>query len=529
MTRQLPIKEGKETPPRNIKSALLPLIAAFLLGFLSTFAMSPWDFPPVLFVTFSGLYLLLSRGSKTRPSFFCAFAFGFGYFLFGLLWIANALLVEGNEYAWAYPLAVAVLPAILAFFPALALTFWRKFYSPEKLSGFLGFAALLGLSEWLRGHIFTGFPWNLYGYTWIGFLPVAQIAAIADAYLLTFLTIVWCAAPGFLLWYKAGRLAKAVTALTIVATFLMSALYGGGKLQIETGSRQDISIVLVQPNIPQSEKWEPELFAAHFNKHLDLTESQGRSAGPDVKTTYVIWPETAIPLAFTHHPDAASMIAQSLSYFPEKTYLLAGAITRPDKKSGQQAPYYNSLVIYNQKGKLLDKYDKFHLVPFGEYIPYEETLNLTPITGFGGFGKGSGPKTLSVEPDFFFSPLVCYEIIFPGEVTENNGEHEKPGAIINVTNDGWYGISAGPYQHLTQARFRAIEEGIPVIRVANTGFSGVIDGHGKLLEITDLYAEDARRMYLPKNTRTKKTILYLSIIVLFATLTLSALCKRMKQ
>lgn len=508
---------GQKTP-HLLDRPLPALCMAFVLGAASTLAMAPYEIAPVLFITLGGLYALLSRRESRRSIFACAWAFGFGYFVFGLSWIGNALLVDGNEYAWAYPLAIAALPSVLAFFSAVLLTIWRRSFDPLTLSGYLGFAACLGLSEWLRGNIFTGFPWNLFGYAWAGFLPIAQVAALADVYLLTLLTILWSAAFGFIPLYKATQRKKIITALTIASSFAAAMLYGYSKLGIEIGTRDDIDIVLVQPNIPQSEKWLPELFSRHFNTHLDLTESQGLTAGEGIKSTYVIWPETAIPLAFTHHPDAAEMIAQTLSYFPEQTFLLAGAVARPDKDAGQTDSYYNSLVTYDKAGKIVSKFDKFHLVPFGEYIPYEDELGLTPITGLGGFGSGPGPKTLSVEPAFSFSPLVCYEIIFPRAVTDESVGAKRPDALINVTNDGWYGISAGPFQHLAQARFRAIEEGIPVIRAANTGFSAVIDPHGRILYRSELYKEEAVRHALPMSIKTKKSMTYLSMVVLLVTL-----------
>lgn len=526
----VPRPPGTGAKISNILARPLPAtLAAFLLGAVSACAMAPYEIAAVLILTLSGLYILLHHTQSRLATFASAWGFGFGYFLFSLSWIANALLVEGNEYAWAWPLALLVLPVMLAFFPALSLYIWRKFYRPETLSGFVGFSACLGLGEWLRGHIFTGFPWNLFGYTWAGFLPIAQVASLSDVYLLTLLTIFWSAAPGFIAIYGAPKMKKIAVVLIVASSFGAAFLYGQARLGKSSEMRNDISFVLVQPDIAQSEKWEPGQFAKHFNKHLDLTESQGRTAGQSVQTTYVIWPETAIPLAFTHHPDAAAMIAQALSYYPESAYLLAGAVSRSSSESGQKDDYYNSLVAYDKTGAVVAKFDKFHLVPFGEYIPYEDELGLTPITGFGGFGSGPGPKTMSVAPGFSFSPLVCYEIIFPRAVTDEAPGAQRPDAIINVTNDGWYGVSAGPHQHLAQARFRAIEEGIPVIRAANTGFSAVIDPYGRMLHRSNLYNEEAIRAALPKALEIKKSMLYLSMSILLVTLFASLAGRKLEK
>lgn len=487
----------------------------FVLGALSVLAMAPYEYPIVLFLTLSSLYALLSASAQGKWTFICGWCFGFGYFLFGLSWIGNALLVDGNEYAWAYPLALTVLPALLSFFPAFALYFWRKVFHPDTLSGFLGFTAFLSLFEWLRGNIFTGFPWNLYGYTWAGFLPVAQIASLSDVYLLTAITILWSSSVGFLFLYKAGAKKKGAIAGVLILTFILSCAYGFQRLQTPATFRDDISLVLVQPDINQAEKWTADLLPQHFNTHLDLTETEGLTAPKTVKTTYVIWPETAIPLPFTEHPDAKSMIAQTLQYYPETTFLLSGAVTRNPEGKG----YHNSLVAYDRNGEIVRTFNKFHLVPFGEYMPLEKILHLSPVVGFSGFKSGPGPQTLSLEDGFAFSPLVCYEIIFPGNVTAKEGP--RPDAIINVTNDSWYGISAGPYQHFAQARFRAIEESIPVIRVANSGFTGVIDPLGRIIKSTNLYEKKTLRSPLPRSESKKKFPSYLSISIILLSLIIS--------
>jgi apolipoprotein N-acyltransferase len=507
--------EGHKKKSDKIVSAAI----AFALGSLSVLAMAPYEWPIVLLFTLSGLYVLLSSGSEGKAAFLYGWSFGFGYFVFGLSWIGNALLVEGNEYAWAYPLALTVLPALLGFFPAFAVYLWRKLYDPFTLPGFLGFTASLSLFEWLRGNILTGFPWNLFGYTWAGFLPVAQIASFSDVYCLTALTILWASAAGFLFIYKAGTAKKMSVAGVLILTFVASLLFGVNRLKTPPIDRDDISFVLVQPNISQSEKWTADLLPQHFNTHLDLTESEGLTAPKSVKTTYVIWPETAIPLPFTAHPDAKSMIAQALQYYPETAFLLSGAVTRSLDEKG----YHNSLVTYNRDGEIVQTFNKFHLVPFGEYMPLQEILPLSPVVGFSGFKSGPGPQTVSVSEGFSFSPLVCYEIIFPGHVTAK--DEPRPDAIINVTNDSWYGISAGPYQHFAQARFRAIEEGIPVIRVANSGFSGVIDPHGKIISRTELYEKKTLRINLPQSLKKKNYISYLSIGMILLTLIISYFLK----
>ncbi|MCB1682530.1 MAG: apolipoprotein N-acyltransferase [Alphaproteobacteria bacterium] len=503
----------------------IPLTAGlcFLLGSISVLAMAPYDYSAVLFLSLSLLYGLLAKSPSGIRMVFYGWSFGFGYFLFGLYWIGNALLVEGNEYAWAYPLALTGLPALLSFFPACGFYIWRLLFKPRALCGFLGWGATLGLTEWLRGNIFTGFPWNLFGYTWEGLLPIAQIVSFSDVYLLTALTVLWASAIGFLYVYQAPRLHKTLVASVLILAFIGAYIFGELRLARQIELRDDISFVLVQPDIDQAEKWTADLMPRHFNTHLDLTETEGLTAPKSVKTTYVIWPETAIPLPFTEHPDAKKMIAQTLQYYPEQAFLLSGAVTKNKNGPG----YFNSLVAYNRDGEIVETFNKFHLVPFGEYMPMESILHLSPIVGFSGFNKGPGPRTLSVAQGFSFSPLVCYEIIFPGYVTDRQGS--PPDAIINVTNDSWYGISPGPYQHFAQARFRAIEEGIPVIRVANTGFSGVIDPYGKVLFKSELYKKTTRRIEIPRSLNKKNFPSYLSISIILLTFIISYFSKNLHR
>ena len=331
-------------------------------------------------------------------------------------------------------------------------------------------------SEWLRGHIFTGFPWNLYGYGWAHTLPMAQLAAIGGIYWLSLVTVLWAALPGFLAIWPQQKIRKAVLLALLVATMGGAWLYGSYRLKTHpTDISNDAIVRLVQPNIRQEDKWNPHKRGENLEKLLTLSVA-GRENS--LLPTIIVWPETAISDYLLIDDTARAAIRAVLSGYEKPVILLAGTM-RHERGPTDGMKYFNSLVAYDSRLQPVAIYNKSHLVPFGEYIPLQKYIPLEPVVKFSGFEKGGGPQTLRI-PGFnlSFSPLVCYEIIFPGAVT---GGEDRPDVIVNVTNDAWYGDSSGPRQHFIQAQFRAIEEGIPVIRAANTGISGIIDPAGRII------------------------------------------------
>ena len=446
------------------------LIVLFCLGGFSALAMAPANFWPALFVGLSGFYILFSKTETPLKAAVTGFVFSFSYFLFSLSWMGNALLVEGNPYWWAWPLAVCGLPVILALFTAVGCYVHKYFSSGQNaVFSYAAFVFLLALCDYARGHLFTGFPWNLYGYTWIDVLPIAQIAALHDIYLLNFLTILWAAAPGFLLIAHYQNKIKAVLAVILSASFIFG--YGFGIYRIHKAPvkyHADYEAVIVQPNIKQHEKWNSDKRIENFQTHIDLSRYNPDKNAHDMTAYYIIWPETALAPDLLKTSWAISQIRDVLNSYPAKAYLITGAL-RYDPNTDT---YFNSILTFDQSAKIIHTYNKSHLVPFGEYMPFENIFDIAPLVGFTGFEKGMGPEMLSMPEGITFSPLVCYEIIFPGKAYDNN--LSSPDMIINVTNDAWYGDSAGPYQHLVQSKFRAIETGLPVLRSANTGISVLI-------------------------------------------------------
>lgn len=448
--------------------------ASGLSGALSAFAMAPYHVWGLLLVGLGVLFVIQNKVSKPYQAFITCWLFGFFYFLFSLSWIGNALLVDGNPYKWAWPLAVSGLPFILSFFPALAGYIAKKLFSYSPAHHFIGFVILLSLFEWLRGHVFTGFPWNLYGYAWGNMLEMLQILHFSDAYFLTALTIFWGASLGFIYIEWANR--KNVLLVALITTFSLLSVYAYGYNRLntsETRFNNNITVRLVQPNIDQAAKWEREKMTGHFENMVELSMADGS----ENQTTFIIWPETATNYLFLENEFSLSQIRDALSTYSNDAYLITGAFLRDD--DGLPS---NSLIVLDKNGEIITRYNKSHLVPFGEYIPFQQYIPLKSVTGFSGFKQGEGRETMQIE-DFSFSPLICYEILFPGNVINYS---KSPDAIINVTNDGWYGDSAGPHQHLLKARFRAIEEGIPVIRSANTGISAIIDPYGRYMKHLNL-------------------------------------------
>jgi apolipoprotein N-acyltransferase len=425
-----------------------------------------------------------------------AWWFGFGYFFCGLYWIGEAFLVEADKFGWALPFAVTLMPAGLALFwagaAAAARAFWR-----QGIARVLILAVALAAAEWLRGHIFTGFPWNVLGYSLTYPLLMMQAASLLGIYGLTLWAAVIFPAPlvlaadaepdGFL--EAAGKgMAIAAVPLALLAAYGAYRL-AGPPLPVVDGVR----LRIVQPSVPQKEKWRPEKQGEIFRNHLDLSREDETGRRDDLKgITHVIWPEAAMPFLPLEHAEAQSAIGDLL---PDGTFLIAGALRRERLPDGERTPggapfrAYNSLMVFDASGALASSYDKIHLVPFGEYLPFQGTMEAIGLEQLsrmrGGFSDGATPRPVltvggGLPP---MGALICYEAIFPGEIVEGA---ERPGLLVNVTNDGWFGSTTGPQQHFHQARVRAVEEGLPLVRAANNGVSAIIDADGRVLKRLEL-------------------------------------------
>lgn len=499
-------------------------LCAFLAGALSVLALPPVHVLPILFLTFPILIWLLdgleragvqrTRYELVRAAAAIGWWFGFGYFLLGLYWIGFAFMVDADKFAFLMPFAVVVLPAGLALFIGAATGLARLFW-PRGFARVVVFAILWTVMEWLRGHILTGFPWNLIGESFTASISLMQWGALVGPYGLSFIVLLVVAAPAsfdprldhstyaaHVGW--ADHLRHWAVPATAICSLLL--LWAGGTARLVLASPDPVAgpntvmLRLVQPNIPQATKWKPEKRMAVLGEFLRLSAATSKQLPQGLTShTVVIWPESALAILLAREPFVLSAISRIL---PQGALLLTGSVRGqpgPDGPSDQLQVFYNSLYAVNDEGEIIATYDKAHLVPFGEYLPFHQWLSkigLKKLTQFqGSFNEGPGPRTVALPGIPSVSPLICYEIIFPGEVVSREN---RPAWIANVTNDAWYGTSSGPYQHLSQARLRAVEQGLPVARAANTGVSAIIDAYGRIVVEQPLNTEGVIEAPLPR-------------------------------
>ncbi len=467
------------------------LFFCLLLGHLAAYGMGPFYLWPVVLICLSLFWTLFSSFATDKKilSYLAGFLFGFGYFVSGLWWIGNALLVGGNPYKWVYPLAVCGLPTLLALFPMIACGLIRQFAAGRSALSFFVFIGLMWLSEFARGTILSGFPWNLFGMAWTNNLPMLQTLSIGGVYFLSFLTIFMFTTPAFVIKGKSSKWVRGSVAALALLCATSTYYYGSHRLQQNpTTFNKDVVVQLIQPDIAQEDKWDSDKQWDNYRSLMFLIEPVEKSLSAN--TRVVVMPETALTYHDLKTSQAMDALRGRLDGYTEKyTYLLSGALLRDDRG------YHNSLVVLNKSAEFLESFDKFHLVPFGEYIPLQEYIPIPTITQFSGFASGDGPHTLSQPNLPAFSPLVCYEVIFPGAVVSKT--EPRPDWMVNVTNDAWYGLSPGPFQHMAQAQYRAIEEGLPMVRAANTGISTVIDAYGRIIVSTGLYHPSNIESLLP--------------------------------
>lgn len=448
------------------------LLAAFAAGLMSALGFEPFRLFACLLLAFAVLVLLLDgamgEARRYRASAVTGFAFGYGQFLLGLHWIVYPFLVDPLVHAWQIPFVLVLFPGGLALFAAAACAAcalsWRR--GPSRI--FL-FALAYGLCEWLRGHVMTGFPWNIAAYGWASMPQIMQSAALMGSYALSLLTALFGASLAELFRTRPNWHLPAA----LVCVFAL--LWAWGETRLDRPQKQvaGVAVRLVQPDIPQAEKYAPRYVLRNWRRLMRLSTAPAKTA-----PSLIVWPEAAPPFLLARVPEALDQIALLTG---QKATLMTGAIRAETDEEGEEPRYYNSFYIFGHGGRLLATYDKFHLVPFGEYLPFAKTLGalgLEKLTGISGsFFAGDGPHTYKVPGLPSVGPLICYEILFPGEVAE---KHDRPGIFVNVTDDSWFGPWAGPRQHLLVARMRAIEEGVPVLRAANTGISAVIDPYGRI-------------------------------------------------
>lgn len=455
------------------RSGWARLGVALLAGSAMTLGQAPVSQPWALFLALPVLVWLVDAAPGPRSAALAGWGAGFGYFVTGLYWIGHAFLVDPDRFAWMMPFAVTLLPAFLGLFWAAAFALARRIWPAGRWWRPAALAVTLSLVEYARGHVLTGFPWGLPGYVWSE-TPVMQAAAWAGPFGITLLTLLLVPTVGV-----AAVERRLVPALASIACLAGLWLAGVAALGRDGAAPEGPVIRVVQPNAEQKLKWQPEHARAFYARLLAET-----SAPPDPALgapAAVIWPETAVAFLPAYRPERRAEIAAAAN----GAAVLLGALHAEIRDGGEV--WFNALAAILSDASLGPRYDKHHLVPFGEYLPYPAILGaigFRQLVQQGGFAAGPPPRLMEVPGLPPFSALVCYEMIFPDEVVPPG---PRPAWILQVTNDGWFGSYGGPQQHLAQARIRAIEQGLPVVRAANTGISAVIDARGRVLQSLPLH------------------------------------------
>ena len=449
-------------------------LAAALAGATAAAALPPFHLVPALLVAVPVLLSLIQGARGPVVAARRGWWFGLGFHVVGLYWITEAILFEAARFWWLVPLAVPALAGLLACFIALpAAVAWR---APPGWRAAFVLAGAWVLADLARQFVATGFPWNPIGSAWefpghAGDIMV-QPAALVGVHGMTLATLLLAATP------LCGR------AWRTGGTLLLAAWCAFGVVRLDQAMppAPDLTVLLIQGNVAQGQKWNQSLMVAIFHRYLDLTRravatAQGHPA-------VVVWPETASPAQLQTDPAARAIIGESAS----GAQALIGAVRFDDNDRPR-----NSLFALGAGGAIEGVYDKWHLVPFGEYQPDWLPLPVQIVPG-GGFARGPGPRTLHLPGMPPVGVLICYEAIFSSEATD---PADRPAWIVNVTNDAWFGNSAGPWQHLAAARLRAVEEGLPLLRAANTGISAAFDARGHELGHLELQATGSLPTRLP--------------------------------
>jgi apolipoprotein N-acyltransferase len=460
-------------------------LIAFAAGALGALALAPLGYAVAMIAPMTVAVWLIDgaasapagagRWAMLKAAFAIGWWWGFGYFLAGLWWLGAAFLVDGDQFLWALPLGVVGLPFFLGVFPGLGFALARAIW-PEGAMRPLALAVGLTVAEFVRANVLSGFPWNEFGMALGAHLWPAQAAAYVGLHGLTFLTVALCAAPATLPsgWRP-----------TLLAALGAALLCGFGALRADEPASAPVKgakLRLVQPNVAQGADFSPENGAAILGGYLKLSDratSPERSGVADV--THLFWPESAFPFILTYERGA---LARIVDFLRGGAVLVTGAARA--EEDGGRTRYFNSMEVVERGGLAAERYDKHKLVPFGEDLPLRPLFDRLHITQFvhipGGFDPGAGSRVLRVRglPDAL--AMICYEAIFPNETPLRVGDTAKVGYILNLTDDAWFGRTAGPYQHYAQARLRTIELGLPMLRVANTGISAIIDARGRVVE-----------------------------------------------
>ncbi|MDP3862331.1 MAG: apolipoprotein N-acyltransferase [Phaeovulum sp.] len=472
---------------RAARPAPRVLAASAGLGALVALGQAPLGWWWLALPAFAGVLALIARQGTTGKAAWAGWAAGAGFGAAAMFWIVEPFLVDAARYGWMAPFALLLLAAGMGLFWAFAAALGLQAAGQRRGLRLLALAFGFAASDLLRSYIFTGLPWALLGHAFIG-TPLMQLAALAGPVGLSLAFTLPAAALAAVVTPAAGgqnRLMRAVPVVVMAAALVGGWGWGAARRDAPAPvPARDVVLRLVQPNATQALKWQRDYALAFFYRQLDLTAAPA-ARRPDL----IIWPETSVPFLLDAPGAGLEMIVEAAAGVP-----VALGIQR-----SEGARYFNSLVVLGPKGEVSALYDKFHLTPFGEYIPYGDAFARLGITAFAarlgnGFTAGPGAAVLDLGGLGRVQPLICYEAVFPQDL---RAAPERPDWLMQVTNDSWFGALAGPQQHLAQAQLRAVETGLPLARAANTGVSAMIDARGRVLATLPLNTEGFLDVSLP--------------------------------
>ena len=475
--------DDKDAPPWPMLGRLDARLAALtgwrryllltVLGALGALALPPVHIVPAFCLGLWAIVWGIERAPSTRAAFAAGWWVAFGYFLAGLYWVASAFLVDPVKFGWMIPFILGGLSALMAFFVGASAAAVRRL----KLTGVAGVLALAVawlFFEWVRSWLFSGFPWNLAGYVWAFSDSMNQFAALAGIWGLSLVTIIGLGLPALLA--RPAKNPRTVVLAVASGLTLLAAIWIGGAIRLSMApppASDGLHLRIVQADIPQTLKNDSD--AAYRNVLRQVEMTRGTPGGEAARL--VLWPEAAVPFLIDREPELRTALA---GVVPPGGYLFTGS-PRGEPQIGPLDQVWNSLVVLDEHATIRATFDKFHLVPLGEYVPLRRLFPFISKVTPGGmdFTAGAGPTTIHLPGVPAVGPVICYEVIFPHAIVN---EADRPDWIVNLTNDGWFGITSGPYQHFASARLRAVEEGLPLVRAANTGISGIVDSYGRVIK-----------------------------------------------
>ena len=447
-------------------SPYLPYLTLFFIGGFSTFSLPPFYIYPLIFILGYGFHII-TKFASLKKTFYAGWCLGFGWFSFGLYWIGSAFLVSNTYQVFLMPLAVILLPSLLAVFWGMA--FWlAKLIANRIGSSILLMVVTLSITEYIRSHIFTGFPWLMPSMLLTSNEYIIQIFSFIGSYTGNLVVLISSVLPLILFYNWKFKYSIFLVLFIPIILIFFSAFVRFHNREI-LNLKNDQFITIVQPNIKQQNKWSLIKRENHIKRLIDLSQYKSE----EYKNRYhvIIWPETSFEGIIPRELNLLSNIAKDVIK-DNKTSLIVGLLSLKDQK------LFNSLVVLNSSGNIDYKYDKIHLVPFGEYIPFRRYLNsIAELITQKDFSSGVNKDNIFFKGMGHILPLICYEVLFSGEVRSRVSKNTK--LIINITNDAWFGNTAGPYQHLALTKIRAVELGLPLARVANTGISAFISPYGE--------------------------------------------------